>query len=101
MEVFKVYAHATAALRNLQASRTLMEAAQESMRTYERKYERGASDIVEIPAAQTALVDAREQRIICVSEWRSARLRLMADSGVLGWHSILDSTPHAAISRSP
>ena len=95
MEVVKVHADATAALRNLQASQTLMDAAQESMRTYERKYERGASDIIEILAAQTALADAREQRIICVSEWRSARLRLMADSGVLGRHSILDSTLRA------
>ncbi len=101
MEVVKVHADATAALRNLQASQTLMDAAQESMRTYERKYERGASDIVEILAAQTALADAREQRIICVSEWRSARLRLMADSGVLGRHSIVDSTLHAATSRAP
>ncbi|MEV4782600.1 TolC family protein [Burkholderia sp. LMU1-1-1.1] len=100
MEVVKVHADATAALRNLQASQTLMDAAQESMRTYERKYERGASDIVEILAAQTALADAREQRIICVSEWRSARLRLMADSGVLGRHAIVDST-HTATSRQP
>ena len=101
MEVVKVHADATAALRNLQASQTLMDAAQESMRTYERKYERGASDIVEILAAQAALADAREQRIICVSEWRSARLRMMADSGVLGRHSILDSTLRAATSTQP
>lgn len=100
-EVVKVHADATAALRNLQASQTLMEAAQESMRTYQRKYERGASDIVEILAAQTALADAREQRIICVSEWRSARLRLMADSGVLGRRSLLDSTLHTATPRPP
>ncbi|MGK5024519.1 TolC family protein [Janthinobacterium sp. RB2R34] len=97
MEVVKVHADAMAALDNLQASQTLMEAAQDSMRTFERKYDRGASDIVEILAAQAALADAREQRIICVAEWRSARLRLMADSGVLGRHSLLDSAQHAAV----
>lgn len=96
MEVVKVHAEASAALKNLRASRTLMDAAQESMRTFERKYARGAGDIVEILAAQTALADAREQRVICIAEWRSAGLRLMADSGELGRRSILDSTAHAA-----
>jgi outer membrane protein len=31
-----------------------------------------------------ALSDAQQQRIQCQAEWRSARLRLLAATGVLG-----------------
>lgn len=88
MEVVRVHAEASAALRNLRASAELMHIADESMKTFERKYDRGASDIVELLTAQAALADAREQRVISISEWRSARLRVIAACGVLGFESL-------------
>jgi outer membrane protein len=83
MEVVKAHADATAALNNLQASEKLLTAAQESLNTSQRKYEKGAADILEILNTLTALSDAQDERIRSLSEWRSARLRLLANVGVM------------------
>lgn len=42
------------------------------------------ADILELLATQTALAEAQQERIRCVAEYRSARFRLLANSGVLG-----------------
>lgn len=83
MEVVKAHADATAALNNLQGSETLLTAAQESLSTSQRKYEKGAADILEILNMQTVLFDAQEERIRSLAEWRSARLRLLANVGMM------------------
>lgn len=88
MEVVKAYADARSSLQNLQASRTLLDAARDALATSQRKYDKGAADILEILNTQEALADARQERIRCLAEWRSARLRLMANSGSLGRYSI-------------
>ncbi|MYM86253.1 TolC family protein [Rugamonas sp. FT82W] len=90
MEVVKVYAEASSALRDLQASLDLLHAAEESMESIQHKYAHDASDIVEILAAQAALADAREQRIISLFQWRSTRLRLIATSGTLGYAQLVE-----------
>jgi outer membrane protein len=84
MEVVKAHADTGSALDNLQASEALLAAAQESLSVSQRKYEKGAADILEILSTQAALSDAREQRIRCQAEWRSARLRLLANAGLMG-----------------
>lgn len=84
MEVVKAHADAAAALQNLQGSEKLLSAAQESLNTSQRKYEKGAADILEILTTQAALTDARQERIRSLSEWRSARLRLLASVGLMG-----------------
>jgi outer membrane protein len=84
MEVVKTYADAVSFLQNLQASETLLNAAQESLAASKRKYEKGAADILEILNTQAALADAMQERIHCLSDWRSARLRLLASAGVMG-----------------
>jgi outer membrane protein len=88
MEVVKAHADALSSLQNLQASQNLLEAAQEALATSQRKYDKGATDILEILNTQGALADAKQERIRCVAEWRSARLRLMANTGMLGMSSI-------------
>jgi len=88
MEVVKAHADALSSLQNLQASQTLLEAAQEALTSSQRKYDKGATDILEILSTQNALADARQERVRCLAEWRSARLRLMANSGLLGMQSI-------------
>lgn len=50
-----------------------------------RKFDRGAADILEILSTQSALADAWLERIRCQADWRSARLRLVASAGGLGW----------------
>jgi outer membrane protein len=84
MEVVKAHADAAAALENLQASEALLTAAQDSLSVSKRKYEKGATDILEILNTQTALSDAQQERIRSLAEWRSARLRLLANAGQMG-----------------
>lgn len=89
MEVVKVYADATASLQNLLASEKLLGAAQDSLNTSQRKYEKGVADILEILNTQAALSEAKQERIRSVDEWRSARLRLMTNVGVLGREAVV------------
>ena len=84
MEVIKAYADATSSLKNLDASATLLEAAQSALAVSQRRYNKGAADIVELLNAQAALSDARHERIRCLAEWRSAQLRLLAGAGQMG-----------------
>lgn len=84
MEVVKAYADATSSLHNLGYSATLLQAAEDALATSQRRYDKGAADILEILNTQTALADAAQERIRTLSEWSSARLRLLAASGVLG-----------------
>lgn len=84
MEVVKAHADVASSLQNLQGSEKLLNAAQESLNTSQRKYEKGAADILEILNTQAALTDAQQERIRSLSEWRSARLRLLASVGMMG-----------------
>ncbi|MEY4909134.1 MAG: outer membrane protein OprM precursor, partial [Pseudomonadota bacterium] len=84
MEVVKAHADATAALDNLQASATLVEAAQAAVGSATRRYDKGVSDILELLTSQNALADAQQERIRCLAEWHAARLKLAAAAGVLG-----------------
>lgn len=83
-EIAKAYAEALAALRNLDSSKALLGASQDAIASITRKYERGVSDISETLNAQAALADAKQERIRSLSEWRSARLRLLASAGLAG-----------------
>lgn len=80
-EVASAHVEAGAALRNLATSRRLLEAAQSSVDAISRKYDSGIADIVEMLNAQAALSEAGQERIRAQSEWRSARLRLLANAG--------------------
>jgi outer membrane protein len=82
-EVVKAYSDATAAVANLRDSQALLEAASASQASSKRRYESGATDILELLTTQGALADARQERVRSLADWRSARLRLLATSGVL------------------
>ena len=88
MEVVKAHADASAALDNLTASQKLLTAAQDALSTVQRKFDRGAADILEILNTQSALSDAQQERVRCLADWRSARLRLLAAAGLLGHKDI-------------
>ncbi|MGF2507541.1 TolC family protein [Ralstonia pseudosolanacearum] len=83
-DVIKVHADAVAAVDNLRASDVLIRSAQASMVSSEKRYAKGAADVLELLSTQSALMDAMQERVRCLSEWRAARLRLMATAGVLG-----------------
>lgn len=84
MEVIKAHADAVSALRNLEASALLLEAARSASAVSQRKYDKGAADIMELLNTQAALADAQNERIRCLAEWRAARLRLLASAGQMG-----------------
>ena len=84
MELVKAHADATSALQNHQASDELLKAAKESLEVSQRKFGKGAADILEMLNTQSALADAQMEHIRCQAEWNSARLRLLASAGRLG-----------------
>lgn len=88
MEVIKAYADATSALRNLESSAVLLDAAKRSLAVSQRKYDKGATDISEVLSTQAALSDAWQERVRCLSEWHSGRLQLLASVGQLGRFAI-------------
>ena len=71
-------------MNNLRSSEALLNAAQAAVKSSEKRYAKGAADILELLNTQSALADAQQQRIRSLSEWRSARLRLFASAGLLG-----------------
>jgi outer membrane protein len=83
-EVAKAHADAVAARENLAYSDTLLAAAEAALDSARRRYAKGAADILELLAAQAALADAQQEQVRCRADWRSARLRLMANTGILG-----------------
>lgn len=84
MEVVKAHADAQSSFENLYASQRLLEAAQAALQSSQKRYDKGAADVLELLATQGALADAQQERVRCLSDWRSARLRLMSSAGVLG-----------------
>jgi hypothetical protein len=91
-DIATTYAEATTALRSMASSRSLLEAAQRAVESVRRKYDAGAADIVEMLNAQSVLSEAELERIRCLSDWRSARLRLLANAGEMGRSSFATSS---------
>ena len=83
-ELVKAHAEAQSSLNNLQSSEDLLQAAQAAVSSSERRYTKGAADVLELLSAQSGLTDAQQQRIRSLNEWRAARLRLFAAAGILG-----------------
>ena len=92
MEVVQAYSDAAAALKNLEASDTLLRTAQSSLASSQRRYEKGVADVLEILSTQKALAEAQQERIRCVSEWRSASLRVISAAGQLGVMKVRQSS---------
>lgn len=87
-DVVKTHADAVSALGNLEASDVLLKSARAAMASSEKRYAKGAADVLELLSTQSALADALQERVRSLSEWQSARLRLMAAAGVLGRHTL-------------
>jgi outer membrane protein len=97
MQVVKAHADARASLSNLSSSNTLLLSAENSLQSSQRRYDKGAADIVEILNAQKALAEAKQEHIRCLSEWRAARLRLMAEAGLLGHAELAEPAADRAL----
>jgi outer membrane protein len=83
-QISQAHADAQAARLNLGASAELLTTAELSAATAARRYEKGAADIQELLGTQAALLQARQERLRCLVDWRSAYRQLLANAGVLG-----------------
>lgn len=83
-DVIKAHADAVTSLGTLKASERLLSTANEAVSSSKRRYDRNAADILELLNTESALADAQQERIRAIAEYRSARLRLLANTGVLG-----------------
>jgi len=90
MEVVKAHADAQSSFENLQASQQLLSATEAAVQSSQKRYDKGAADILELLSTQNALADAQQERVRCLSDWRSARLRLMSSAGVLGRDGLIN-----------
>lgn len=63
---------------------SILNATQAAMASSQRRYNGGAADVLELLNAQSGLSDALLERVRSLAEWQSARLRLLADTGMLG-----------------
>ena len=96
-EVVKAHADTVSSRDNLDAAARLVIAAESALASSRNRYEHGAADILEMLNAQSALADAQLERIRSESDWRSARLRLMAGAGMLGRQEIVDTHASATV----
>lgn len=81
--VVSAWADAKTSLGVLVASEHLLTSAEESAASAQRRYNKHVVGMLEVLSAQSALADAQQQRIQAISQWQSARLRLLANTGIL------------------
>lgn len=82
--MIKAHADAITSVGTLEASERLLISAREAVESAQRRYDRNVADILELLNAESALADAQQERIKAAAEYQSARLRLLANAGVLG-----------------
>ncbi len=83
-EVREAHADAESAVLTLAASQTLQDSAQDAVQLVQQQYDRGVLDILALLGVQRSLSEAQQERIRALSDWHSARLRLLAQVGGLG-----------------
>ena len=81
-------------LDNLAAAQSQLDSAQQAASSVQRKFDKGATDITEILSMQSALVNAQQQNLSGLAEWRLARLRLLANARTLGMTEIHKLNQH-------
>ena len=100
-EVFSSYYILQTATRRVHTADDLLASAEQSTQVALARYKEGVGTVLDLLAAQSALADARAQRIQARLEWNVSLAQLAHDAGVLdiqGGNSlrlIQDSTPSA------
>jgi outer membrane protein len=87
LDVWKSYESLLTSTANLGISQDLLTAAERSIDIARGRYREGVGTFTELLNAQAALTDARKQRVLAVSKWRTSRLRLALSLGNLGFWS--------------
>ncbi|QQC67922.1 TolC family protein [Paraburkholderia ginsengisoli] len=88
LDVWRSYQSLQADMANMDNSKALLADAQRSLGIARGRYKAGVGTVTELLNSQTALADAQKQRVLAVSKWRTARLRLASSLGNLGlWNN--------------
>jgi outer membrane protein len=82
-DVWNSYQKLRAATKNLDNSVNLLALAERSLEVTQRRYQSGVGGVLELLHAQSALANAKQQRIRALTDWRSARLQLASRLGRL------------------
>jgi outer membrane protein len=90
LQVWKSYQTLQTDTQNLVLSSQLRVVAKQAWESAQRRYRSGAGTILELLSTQSALAQARQQRVEAITEWRYDRLALASALGKLGWGDIHD-----------
>lgn len=99
LDVWRNYQALQSETASLAASADVLGSGQESYDLAQARYRSGDSHIVEVLDAQKDLANARQERIRALAAWRTARLRLLASLGRVGFWAL--DTPRADVAASP
>jgi outer membrane protein len=84
LQVWQSYQILQTGTKNLGTSSNLEKVATAAWQSAQRRYRSGAGTILELLSTQTALAQARQQRVQALSDWHYERLALAASLGRLG-----------------
>lgn len=90
LQVWTSYQTLQTGTQNLATSSQLQTVATQAWESAQRRYRSGVGTILELLSTQSALAQARQQRVQAVTEWRYDRLALASALGRLGWSDLHD-----------
>ncbi|MEQ1638644.1 MAG: TolC family protein [Methylococcales bacterium] len=88
LAVWKSYQALGTGLENLKAIKSLIQSAQQSFDVAVGRYKAGVGNIIELLKAQTDLANARQQKLLSMTRWQAARVKLAASIGNLSMETI-------------
>jgi len=88
LQVWTSYQSLQTDQKNLVNSEQLQTIATEAWESAQRRYRSGIGTILELLSTQTALAQARQQRVEALTAWRYDRLALASALGQLSWNDI-------------
>lgn len=100
LDVWRNYQSLQSETASLAASADVLSSGQEAFDVAQARYRSGDSHIIEVLDAQKDLANARQERIRALAAWRTARLRLLASLGRVGFWA-LDTPPADPTTASP
>lgn len=97
LDVWKNYQQLNAESENIKASDELVKNATEAFNVAQGRYKAGVGNILELLNVQSAVANAKQQRIKSVASWHSARLKLAASVGRIGLWAIAGADEHIGV----
>jgi len=88
LQVWTSYQTLQTDTQNLATSSQLQTVATKAWESAQRRYRSGVGTILELLSTQSALAQARQQRVQTITEWRYDRVALASALGQLGWSDV-------------